>query len=104
MAQRKGGVSSAYERTCLGIAITVAAIWAIATIVQIIDPRRPVPVTVSATMGIVTTGFFSGAIYWARRNGTRAAASTDSSTVQTRQEQATYNEQEGSDPPGGGKP
>lgn len=79
--KRLGRPSSAYERTCLGIAITVTAVWAIATLVQIVAPSHPVPVTVSATMGIVATGFFSGAYFWSRRSAQqRASAETKGDT------------------------
>lgn len=60
---------SAYERTFLGIAITVALVWTIATIVQVIFPRHAVPVSVNAIMGIVATSFFGGAVFQSRRNG-----------------------------------
>lgn len=66
MAQRRGG--SAYERTFLGIAVTVTVVWAVATLVQVAFPAHVVPLTVNATMGIVATGFFGGALVAGRRS------------------------------------
>jgi hypothetical protein len=58
---------SAYERTLLGIALTVTAVWAIATLVQVAYPRHVVPLSVNAIMGTVATSFFSGAFLAGRR-------------------------------------
>lgn len=60
---------SAYERTFLGIAITVTAVWAVATLFQVVSPSHVVPNTVNYVMGIVATGFFGGALIAGRKNG-----------------------------------
>lgn len=76
MARRSG---SAYERTFLGIAVTVTVVWAVATLVQVAFPAHVVPLTVNATMGIVATGFFGGALVAGRRsasNGTPPSGPT----------------------------
>jgi hypothetical protein len=68
--QRKGffgnGIS-AFERTFLGIAITVTVVWAVATLVQVAFPRHIVPFSVNAIMGTVATSFFSGAFLAGRK-------------------------------------
>lgn len=70
MAGRSG---SAYERTFLGIAITVTVVWAVATLVQVAFPGHVVPLGVNAAMGAVATAFFGGAIAAGRKgpNGSR---------------------------------
>lgn len=62
-----GETSSAYERTFLGIAVTVAAVWAIATLVQVAFPSHVVPLSVNAIMGTVSASFFGGAALAGRR-------------------------------------
>lgn len=57
----------AYERVFLGIAITVTAIWAIGTMVQIIIPTRAVPEYANFIMMTVAGAFFGGTIISSRR-------------------------------------
>lgn len=67
----KGG-GSAYERTFLGIAITVTFVWAVATLVQVIFPAHVVPTSINLVMGTVATGFFGGALVSSRRGSNGA--------------------------------
>lgn len=61
---------AARERVLRGIAITVTAVWVIATVVQVIDPSRQVPSTVNVIMGMVVSALFgAAAISHTRRNG-----------------------------------
>jgi hypothetical protein len=69
--------SSAYEKTFLGIAITVAAVWAIATLVQVAFPSHVVPLSVNAIMGTVATSFFGGAFVAGRRRREAAKNATE---------------------------
>lgn len=64
---RRRSTSSAYERTFLGIAITVVVVWTIATLVQVAFPNHVVPVSVNVVMGTVATAFFGGALLSSRR-------------------------------------
>lgn len=58
------------ERILRGIAVTVTAVWVLATIVQVIDPTRQVPSTVNVVMGMVVSALFGAAAVSAtRRNG-----------------------------------
>ena len=68
----KGNGSSAYERVFLGIAVTVTAVWSLATIVQVISPAHPVPETANLTMGTVAAAFFGGALISSRRRNVEA--------------------------------
>ena len=58
------------ERVLRGIAVTVTAVWVLATLVQVIDPARQVPSTVNVIMGMVVSALFgAAAIKSGRRNG-----------------------------------
>ena len=58
------------EKVLRGIAVTVTAVWVLATLVQVADPSRQVPTTVNAIMGLVVTALFgASAIRGSRRNG-----------------------------------
>ena len=58
------------ERVLRGIAVTVTAVWVIATVVQVIDPTRQVPNTVNVIMGMVVSALFgAAAVSASRRNG-----------------------------------
>lgn len=60
-----------YERTFLAIAATVTILWAIATLVQIVTPTRPVPPALKYVMMSVAGCFFGGSVLSAyrRKNG-----------------------------------
>lgn len=55
-----------YERVFLGIAISVTALWVIATVVQLIAPSRTVPEYVNVVMMTVAGSFFGGAVLTSR--------------------------------------
>lgn len=55
-----GGGQGPRETVLLGIAVIVAAVWTIASLVQVADPGRQVPTYVNLTMAAVV-GFFFGA-------------------------------------------
>lgn len=58
------------EKVLRGIAVTVTAVWVVATLVQIADPSRTVPNTVNVIMGMVVSALFgAAAISHTRRNG-----------------------------------
>ena len=63
MAARNGG----QERLLRGIAVTVLAVWVLATLVQLVDPTRQVPGTVNAITGLVVSALFGASVI--RRNG-----------------------------------
>ena len=63
MAARNGG----QERLLRGIAVTVLAVWVLATLVQLVDPARQVPGTVNAITGLVVSALFGASVI--RRNG-----------------------------------
>lgn len=63
MAAPRGG----REGLLRGIAVTVLAVWVIATLVQLVDPTRQVPGTVNAIMGLVVSALFGASVI--RRNG-----------------------------------
>lgn len=58
---------TAYEKVFLGIAITVTIVWAIATVVQVVDPSRDVPEYANLVMMTVAGSFFGGAVVTARK-------------------------------------
>jgi len=61
---------TARDRVLRGIAITVTAVWVVATVVQVIDPARQVPPTVNVIMGMVVSALFgAAAVSSRRRNG-----------------------------------
>ena len=61
---------TARDRVLRGIAITVTAVWVVATVVQVIDPSRQVPPTVNVIMGMVVSALFgAAAVSSRRRNG-----------------------------------
>ena len=61
---------TARDRVLRGIAVTVTAVWVVATVVQVIDPTRQVPSTVNVIMGMVVSALFgAAAISHTRRNG-----------------------------------
>ena len=61
---------TARDRVLRGIAITVTAVWVVATVVQVIDPSRQVPSTVNVIMGMVVSALFgAAAVSSRRRNG-----------------------------------
>jgi hypothetical protein len=64
------GQSAAHERVFLGIAITVTVVWAVATLVQVIDPKHQVPTYANLVMMTVAGSFFGGAVWAGRKNGT----------------------------------
>ena len=64
----KGG---AYDKVFLGIAITITAIWAIGTIIQIAYPRHAVPQTANYVMIAVAGAFFGGSLVTRGGNGRR---------------------------------
>lgn len=64
--------STAHERVYLGIAVTVTAVWAIATLVQVVFPERVVPSYANVIMGIVAAAFFGASVVKSRRNGNGA--------------------------------
>lgn len=67
MPLRKDGTR---EQVLRGIAVTVTAVWVLATLVQIADPARQVPATVNVIMGMVVSALFgAAAISSGRRNG-----------------------------------
>jgi uncharacterized membrane protein len=54
----------------LGIAVLIAIVWAIATMVQVIFPSRVVPTEVHFVMMSVAAFFFGGSVFAAwKRNG-----------------------------------
>lgn len=58
------------EKVLRGIAVTVTAVWVVATLVQVVDPGRQVPSTVNVIMGMVVSALFgAAAISHTRRNG-----------------------------------
>ena len=57
------------EAVLLGIACTVVVVWAVATLVQVIDPSRQVPTGVNVVMPIVATALFGSAYFTNKRNG-----------------------------------
>lgn len=58
------------EKVLRGIAVTVTAVWVVATLVQVIDPSRQVPNTVNVVMGMVVSALFgAAAVSASRRNG-----------------------------------
>jgi uncharacterized membrane-anchored protein len=58
------------ERVLRGIAVTVTAVWVVATVVQVIDPSRQVPSTVNVVMGMIVSALFGAAAVTAsRKNG-----------------------------------
>lgn len=60
----------ARDRVLRGIAVTVTAVWVVATLVQVIDPTRQVPNTVNVVMGMVVSALFgAAAVRSSRRNG-----------------------------------
>lgn len=53
-----------------GIAVLIASVWAIATLVAVVFPSHPVPPSVNAVMGAaVTAAFGLAGILATRRNG-----------------------------------
>ena len=62
---------TARDRVLRGIAVTVTAVWVIATVVQVVDPTRQVPSTVNVIMGMVVSALFGAAAISShtRRNG-----------------------------------
>lgn len=55
-----------------GIALTVTAVWAIANIVQVVDPSRPVSALTHGIMATVASAFFGAGMLSdirKRRNG-----------------------------------
>ncbi len=61
---------AAKDRVLRGIALTVTAVWVVATLVQVVDPTRQVPNTVNVIMGMVVSALFgAAAISHSRRNG-----------------------------------
>lgn len=67
MSQGRQRQIDAYELVFLGLAILIAIIWAVATIVQIIDPSRAVPLYANLMMAAVSGSFFGGAVISSRR-------------------------------------
>jgi hypothetical protein len=66
------------EKVLRGIAVTVTAVWVVATVVQVIDPTRQVPSTVNVIMGMVVSALFgAAAISGTRRNGGRGNGDED---------------------------
>lgn len=66
MAEKEKGRGAVYN----GIALTVTGVWALANIVQIIDPSRPVSSLTHGIMATVASAFFgAGLIADRRRNG-----------------------------------
>lgn len=62
--------SGAQEKVYLGIAVTVTAVWVIATLVQVAFPERVVPTYVNIIMVTVAAAFFGAhGVKSARRNG-----------------------------------
>lgn len=61
--------STAHERVYLGIAVTVTAVWTVATLVQVAFPERVVPGYANVIMGIVAAAFFGASVVQSRRNG-----------------------------------
>jgi hypothetical protein len=59
--------SRGYERTLLGIAVTITAVWALATIVQVFIPSRVVPSYANLLMMTVAGAFFGGAMLASKR-------------------------------------
>jgi hypothetical protein len=60
----------ARDRVLRGIAVTVTAVWVLATLVQVIDPSRQVPNTVNVVMGMVVSALFgAAAVRSSRKNG-----------------------------------
>jgi len=60
----------ARDRVLRGIAVTVTAVWVVATMVQVVDPTRQVPNTVNVVMGMVVSALFgAAAVRSGRRNG-----------------------------------
>jgi hypothetical protein len=55
-----------------GIAVTVAAVWAISHVVALIDPQRAVPSTVDYIMGALVSALFGVSVF-ARRDGANDA-------------------------------
>lgn len=67
MSSRKDG---SREKVLRGIAVTVTAVWVLATLVQVIDPSRQVPNTVNVVMGMVVSALFgAAAVSASRKNG-----------------------------------
>lgn len=44
------------------VALTVTAVWAIANIVQVVDPSRPVSLSTHAIMATVASAFFGAGV------------------------------------------
>lgn len=64
------GKGDSREKVLRGIAVTVTAVWVLATLVQLADPARQVPGTVNVIMGMVVSALFgAAAIRGHRRNG-----------------------------------
>ena len=66
MSSAQGG---SREKVLRGIAVTVTAVWVIATVVQVIDPTRQVPSTVNVIMGMVVSALFGAAAVSGARRG-----------------------------------
>ena len=60
--------SKAYERVYLGIAVVVTGVWTVATLAQVVDPRRVVPTYVNLVMLSVAGAFFGASIVATRRS------------------------------------
>lgn len=56
------------EAVVLAIAGVIVIVWAAATLVQVIDPKRQVPSGVNVVMPIVATALF-GKVAFSRKNG-----------------------------------
>jgi hypothetical protein len=57
------------ETVVLGIAVTVTAVWVIATLVQVLDPAREVPAAVNGIMGAVVSVLIGTSVASAARRG-----------------------------------
>lgn len=68
MSDRRG--DGPRETVLLGIAVTVCAVWTIASLVQLADPHRTVPTYVNIIMAAVVGSLFGAAGFkLTRRNG-----------------------------------
>lgn len=56
-----------YDRVFFGLAVFIATIWGIATVIQLIFPSRVVPPTINYLMIAVAGAFFGGHLV-TRRN------------------------------------
>lgn len=67
--QQQKGPGREHEFVLLGMAVLIAIVWAIATLVQVVFPGHVVPTEVHFVMMSVAAFFFGGSVFTAWRSG-----------------------------------